>query len=335
MSDERGLELLLKSVFRGFIEERPELRAAPPAIMRRAATLPGRTRGSVQFGGTGSGGPGVSKDLSAYTERELVGLLAQKGGELDLVCLHIAASARRYVGPVEDVWVAMELVPEELGLKWTGKPGDIDILVGPWCGGRPRFDWLAGCEMKRRVTASDGSPKSPPCGFGRTQAAGLLKLGCDFSVLLHAIVAEHRPSGAAATLALQNETQMFGPDQSRTEFATQKEVLSRLAPDVGYAVLLLNHGLAHAPASNGSARLLPYRAAKRVAAREELRQSVRALWERERFEGAKLVRRCPSCADVVAVSRAYATACPACGAPWVPNEAIPRAADLAPLSSPG
>jgi hypothetical protein len=326
-----NLETLIATTFHGFVEEDAHARRSLPAIMRRAATIPPLAQGSVVYGGSGSLGPGVSKGLSAYSEQELVGLLAQGGGELDLICLHAAASARRFFAPAEAVWTALEIVPRELGLPWCSKPGDIDVLVGPWRNGRPHFDWLAGCELKRRITAPGGDPKSPPSGFGRTQAAGLLELGCDFSVLTHLLIAEHDAHDDASLIQLLSQCAMFGPDQGRTERATLRAALSGLPDEVGYSALWWNHEPGHGPASNASASLVPYRAARRSAqtpSRAGLGNAVRTLWEHEIFDGARSIRRCPACHHIVAVRQRPCPVCPTCAAQWIPQEAVAMASDL-------
>jgi hypothetical protein len=156
------MEGMLKTTFHGFIEEGADARARLPAIMKRGATIPPRSRGRIVYGGHGRVGPGVCTELSDYSEEQLVGLLVQGGGELDLLSLFVVASARRTFGPIRSVWHAVGLVPSlDLGISWSGKPGDLDLLVGPWRDGRPHFDWLAGCELKRRTTRIDGAPNSP------------------------------------------------------------------------------------------------------------------------------------------------------------------------------
>jgi hypothetical protein len=327
---------MMERLFPGWIEEGESSRVCTPAIMRRTATLPGQTRGNLVFGGLGVPGPGVSLALSDYTEPQLMGLLCAGVAELDLMTSAIANAVGRAFDFPEQTWQILELRPKaDLGLQWDGKPGDVDLLVGPWREGRPHFDWLAGCEIKRRITRFDGTPASPPSGFGSTQAAGLLTLGCDFSLLLHVLIAEHGEAWDLPSMAeVMRACAMFGPNQERTERAMMKKALESIGPDVGYAVMWWNHEVGHAPAHNASAQLAPYRRPLRSSGSplaSTLNAAVRRLWGRSEFAGARRLRRCPACCDIVPLELRPTSRCPRCGSAWIPTEPAAVASGVEPI----
>ena len=228
-----------------------------------------------------------------------------------------------------DLWTAVELHEKQLG-GWGHRPGDLDFLFGPMRDGEHRFDFLLGVEMKVRRATVDGGP-GRISEFGRTQAEGIVRAGCDYSLLLHLVVgpqslefAEHQSASGIGTL--------FGTRFDRARGASMKLTCSSLPPGIGYLAVEWGHPAANDPLVQGVLKLFPIikplrpcheRSEHWRRANSRIRSALEVIWGTQ-DNAVRVIRRCPRCHSIVAVVES-SSKCVACDKSWIEQPIIPIA----------
>ncbi len=222
---------------------------APPSTVALHATaeLPPMSTGTFTFGASPPD-PGA-KALADMDENEILSAL-----------LYCPELFQCLFGPLNydrpRFWVAIGLHRRDLGLPDAGKPGDIDVLLGPMVGRAPDFTRLVGVEVKVR-RAKQGDPGNSP-SFGTKQARGLLELGCDRAALVHIVVA-HQVADAAWIHGRRSIGSLFGMDLTRAVSALAHGTAPHRDARLGYMVAAWGHAAGKLTAREQCPRGLPAR----------------------------------------------------------------------------
>ncbi|XXY15230.1 hypothetical protein WME88_44040 [Sorangium sp. So ce216] len=146
-----------------------DCRGKPPAycVFRAGGTIPPFSTGTIPVAAAGP--DAAARSLASMEEDDVVSALLRTQGALFWL-------SNALLGEQTDYWLAVGLRPCDLvHHPWQGKPGDLDILIGPVSSGNPDFFNVVGIEVKvLRVRANQAAKGS---SYGTTQAKGLLKRG--------------------------------------------------------------------------------------------------------------------------------------------------------------
>lgn len=118
---------------------------------------------------------------------------------------------------------------------WSGKPGDVDVLVLPLRDSGPPGDFAAGIEVKRVLVDAAGDLAG--ASTGTTQVLGLSRTGVDTATLLHILIQEPQSmTDGRATI------QAAGPGlRSRSRLKGMRQIQALEREPVGYVIVGFGH----------------------------------------------------------------------------------------------